>query len=363
MGVTPSKAVTSKESGGGRSECLSWGFSGMQGWRPRMEDSHFAFGSLGKFGGGDWADTAAFGVLDGHGGREVAFFCQQRLPSAIAQQERSNPEAALVKAIEGMDKLLGMEEEHAYLRSFTGKTRECHLEGPYRVGCTAIVCLVQPDCIIAANVGDSRAILCRQGLAVPLSEDHKPNLPSERHRIELAGGSVERQQIGELVQYRVNGNLNLSRSIGDLDYKRNPRLSPSEQIISSTPDIVQCARSPSDEFLLLACDGVWDMMSNQDAVDFVSARLQKVREGQPIALITEELLDACFAPDLSKTGGLGGDNMTALLVLLKDPEDYKNMQPFATAKVPQVSLHSVASRLPSSVFCSCQPDAMSRYSL
>ncbi|CAK0870100.1 unnamed protein product, partial [Prorocentrum cordatum] len=65
--------------------------------------------------------------------------------------------------------------------------------------------------------------------AVPLSEDHKPNLPGERDRIRRAGGSVARSQFGSTVQHRVNGNLNLSRSIGDLEYKKNPNLQPHEQ--------------------------------------------------------------------------------------------------------------------------------------
>ncbi|CAE7476264.1 unnamed protein product [Symbiodinium sp. CCMP2456] len=318
MGQAAGAAVTHKDSGNGHCSLkqLSWGFSSMQGWRPRMEDSHFAFAHL----DGDWADTAAFAVLDGHGGREVAFFCQHRLPSAIARHPRADPEAALRKAFEGMDELLCRPEEQSYLQSFTGATRNGSkmLSDARRVGCTAVVCLVQSERLIVANAGDSRAVLSREGFAVPLSEDHKPTLPAERDRIQKAGGVVERQQIGKFIQHRVNGNLNLSRTIGDLDYKRNSALRMSEQIISSTPDVTHFQREARDDFVLLACDGIWEAMSSQDVVDFVNQRLKKhaAAEG-PLSNIMEELLDHCLAPDLAASGGVGGDNMTALLVLLQ----------------------------------------------
>merc|ERR1712050_323260 len=93
-------------------------------------------------------------------------------------------------------------------------------------GCTCVVCLVREDSYIVANAGDSRAVLSRNGRAVPLSEDHKPNMPGEHDRIVRAGGHVVRMEYGPIVQYRVNGNLNLSRSIGDLNYKKHTQLAP-----------------------------------------------------------------------------------------------------------------------------------------
>eukprot|EP00439_Symbiodinium_sp_Y106_P077523 s1460_g16.t1 len=218
-----------------------------------------------------------------------------------------------------MDELLCRPEEQSYLQSFTGATRNGNkMSDARRVGCTAVVCLVQSEQLIVANAGDSRAVLSRAGFAVPLSEDHKPNLPTERDRILKAGGVVERQQIGKFTQHRVNGNLNLSRTIGDLDYKRNSALRMSEQIISSTPDVTYFQREARDDFILLACDGIWETMSSQDVVDFVNERLKKhaVAEGL-LSNIMEELLDHCLAPDLAASGGIGGDNMTALLVLLQ----------------------------------------------
>ena len=87
--------------------------------------------------------------------------------------------------------------------------------------------------LTVANAGDSRAVLCRSGgQVVPLSFDHKPQQEREMKRIHDAGGFVN--QFG-----RVNGNLNLSRSIGDLKYKQVPGIAPADQIITAEPDITQ----------------------------------------------------------------------------------------------------------------------------
>lgn len=170
---------------------------------------------------------------------------------------------AFLFIISGMDPLMMEESDYVKsLRILTGDARDS-MVGASRVGCTCCMCLVQRHSIIMANVGDSRVVLCQNGLAVPLSVDHKPNLPIERERIMRAGGTVEQQEFHGHTIHRVNGNLNLSRSIGDLDYKRNPRLTAAEQVITSSPDLVEKPREKNDEFLLIASDGIWDRISNQ----------------------------------------------------------------------------------------------------
>ena len=100
-------------------------------------------------------------------------------------------------------------------------------------GCTAIVAVITGKTLTVANAGDSRAVLCRgNGDTVALSYDHKPQQEREMQRISGAGGFVN--QFG-----RVNGNLNLSRSLGDLKYKQVPGISPAEQMITAQPDILQ----------------------------------------------------------------------------------------------------------------------------
>jgi hypothetical protein len=109
----------------------------------------------------------------------------------------------------------------------------CNLpDHPIHAGATAIVAVIVGKTLTVANAGDSRAVLCRDGDAFPLSFDHKPQSEIERGRIQKAGGFVN--QVG-----RVNGNLNLSRSIGDLKYKQVEGITKAEQMITAEPDILQ----------------------------------------------------------------------------------------------------------------------------
>lgn len=114
--------------------------------------------------------------------------------------------------------------------------------------------LITPTKIYTANAGDSRAVLCRKGHALPLSNDHKPENDSERKRIQAAGGDI--------VNGRVNGGLNLSRSFGDLNYKRVKSKNWDEQPIICKPDVSEINRNSDDEFIIMGCDGIWEKYIN-----------------------------------------------------------------------------------------------------
>lgn len=136
-------------------------------------------------------------------------------------------------------------------------------------GCTAVVAVLKGNDLYVANAGDSRCVLCRDGKAVELSLDHKPEDTAEMDRIHKAGGRVT-------ADGRVNGGLNLSRALGDHSYKKNTQLPPEDQMISALPDIMHISIDrETDDFIILACDGIWNFMSSQDVVDFVRARLEK----------------------------------------------------------------------------------------
>lgn len=134
-------------------------------------------------------------------------------------------------------------------------------------GSTCIALLLRGNRVYCANCGDSRAVLSRQGVAEALSVDHKPTMESEWSRIVAAGGWVAAN--------RVNGNLALSRALGDFIYKRNTVLAAEEQIVSAEPDVTQYELRPAetDEFIVIGCDGIWDVMTNQEAISYVRSRL------------------------------------------------------------------------------------------
>merc|ERR1712071_159327 len=176
-------------------------------------------------------------------------------------------------------------------------------------GCTAVVGLIHKNTLFVANAGDSRCVLSRAGTAVALSADHKPEDEPERSRIQRAGGVVTHDG-------RVNGGLNLSRALGDHAYKQNTQLEASEQMISAIPDIQKIELEAGDDFVVLACDGIWNSKTNQQVVDFVRPRLHKAGHSpKALSHICEELFDDCLSPDTSGDG-TGCDNMTAIIVRL-----------------------------------------------
>ena len=99
------------------------------------------------------------------------------------------------------------------------------------------------------------------------SEDHKPENAGELARIQRAGGFVE--------EGRVNGMLALSRALGDFEYKSSPTLSPKDQVVSCFPEVRTEQIDAAVQFVILACDGIWDVKTNQQAVDFMMQKLYK----------------------------------------------------------------------------------------
>ena len=109
----------------------------------------------------------------------------------------------------------------------------------------------------------------------------------------------------------MNGNLNLTRSLGDLKYKQVPGVPRPDQIITGEPDITVTQIKDDDEFIVIACDGVWDVLSSQGSVDFVRERLQ---QGMTNVEVVHEVFNHCIADDPKKTQGIGGDNMTCIII-------------------------------------------------
>ena len=177
-------------------------------------------------------------------------------------------------------------------------------EGAEMKGCTANVILIKKGTLYVANVGDSRSILGKGKKAIDLSVDHKPDLETELARITKAGGTV--------AEGRVDGNLNLSRALGDLHYKGNKSLKPEEQVISGEPEIKVMPISKEFDFIVMGCDGVYETKSSQEIIDYFYKEL--LITGGKTAHCIEKLLDELCSPDFMKTEGVGCDNMTCIVI-------------------------------------------------
>lgn len=255
-----------------------------------MEDAHAAVVNLDE-GKSDAETNAFFAVYDGHGGSSVARFAGQNVHKRLVTEEsykQGNYEQALKRAF------LGTDED---ILANPSSSRDPS-------GCTAVAALITHDGkIYVANAGDSRSVIGIKGEVKPLSYDHKPTSETERARISGAGGYIE--------YGRVNGNLALSRALGDFEFKKNYALPPERQIITADPDVTCHEITEEDEFLVIACDGIWDCLSSQQVVDFVR---YQIAEGKPLEEIAEMMCDHCLAPDTSSGAGIGCDNMTVLIV-------------------------------------------------
>ncbi|KAL2527148.1 putative protein phosphatase 2C 75 [Abeliophyllum distichum] len=143
----------------------------------------------------------------------------------------------------------------------------CNPNRLFYSGSTAVVVVLTDEYIVVANCGDSRAILCSSGTVIPLSIDHKPDRPDELARIEASGGCVLVLDDGP----RVGGILSMSRAIGDGYLK---------PFVISVPEINFIRRTDEQEFLTLASDGLWDVMSNEMTCHVVRECLREERFGQ-----------------------------------------------------------------------------------
>ena len=295
--------ITTKVSERGEANGLKFAVSSMQGWRVRMEDEHSLVGEIQSPPG--LRNLSLFAVYDGHGGNFTSHYAgnhfvnvfsarkEVREYALMSQTDRDDvPGLSLLKA--GLvNAFFEIDEKIKVARGVAGRQND-------RSGSTIVVVVITPKHLVCANAGDSRACFRRDGIAKPLSFDHKPNEPVELSRIVNAGGFVRIK--------RVDGDLAVSRALGDFQYKNRPNLPAELQKVTALPDVIVYPRDYSkDEFILLACDGIWDVLSNQQCCESVQKILD---EGEhDLELICEEMLDLCLERN-------SRDNMTMLMVAL-----------------------------------------------
>lgn len=261
------KPIVSKTSDAGEGNNLKYAVASMQGWRCEMEDKHTARTGLDDK---EFADWSFFAVFDGHAGDQSAIYSSSHL----------------LEAILATDEFKKRDVPQGIRTGFLNMDTELRQEFCVDInnsGTTAVGAFISPDSVYLANCGDSRAIFCRNGSPVVCTEDHKPTLPGERERILNAGGSV-------IIQ-RVNGSLAVSRALGDFEYKNVEGKGQCEQLVSPEPEVLKVERNPADEFLVLACDGVWDVMSNEEVCSYVTSRLKVESDLQKVVC---SVIDTCF---------------------------------------------------------------------
>lgn len=222
-----------------QSSRLIVGYADTMGKRPSMEDDMAIVGNL-----RDREDEDYVAIFDGHGGREVSSYAAKNLYKILSKNLDSdeNPEKSIRNSFFQINDVIKNEN--------------------LRGGSTALVAFFTSQKCYIANAGDSRAVLCQGDKAIRLSVDHKPDDPAEESRIKSVGGSVTRQvnRQGKTIS-RVGGMLAVSRALGDIFLL--PYVTPE-------PDIKEFdLHSPQNQYLILACDGLWDVISDDEALEII----------------------------------------------------------------------------------------------
>ena len=183
------------------------------------------------------------------------------------------------------------------------------------VGTTATTALIKDGIMYVANVGDSRCVACiDNGVAKPLTEDDKADKPGERERIEKAGGFVEGG--------RINGKLGVSRAFGDFQYKAKSNLSRDKQEVVCTPKLTKQVIDENLKFVLLYCDGISEVKSNDEVVDFF---IEGLAAEKSIETVNAELMESCMAKEKKNRTRVGYDNMTIVVLCFLHGKPFESL--------------------------------------
>mmetsp|Transcript_37125 Transcript_37125/g.93186 ORF Transcript_37125/g.93186 Transcript_37125/m.93186 type:complete len:788 (+) Transcript_37125:819-3182(+) len=228
------------------SKVYNMGYAEMIGKRPTMED---AFSIVGDFG----EDMEFWGMYDGHAGRNAASFAAEHHPPVLKALLEEGDAASSSEGV-----LKAIDESYFKVNALLKEKLTDGDPSLKHAGSTAVAVLRVGKKLYVSNAGDSRAVLCRAGQALRISLDHKPTDPEEEDRIREQGGYVMVDSPGG--SGRVNGGLAVSRSIGD--FYMHP-------YVTEKPYLREVELTDEDEFLILACDGVWDEVWDDTAVECV----------------------------------------------------------------------------------------------
>lgn len=216
----------------------------LTGKRPQNEDAHDVIVNMnGK--DPNLAPVNFYGVYDGHGGKAISKFLKDNISKFFTKKNILYPlkPKYIYDVYQYLDKILK--------QKFYNKAVHC--------GSTCMIATHfkknNVEYVTVMNTGDSRTVLCRGNVAIPLTKDHKPSWPEEKRRIEKLGGQI----MSDGTDYRIK-DLSVSRAFGDFD---------AAPFLINTPDIFRYKIEKNDKFMIMACDGLWDVLSNHDAINYV----------------------------------------------------------------------------------------------
>ncbi|XP_049921775.1 integrin-linked kinase-associated serine/threonine phosphatase 2C isoform X1 [Epinephelus moara] len=279
-----------------------------RGEREEMQDAHVVLPDMSSYLStlpGQVSNVSYFAVFDGHGGARASRFAAEHLHHNLAKKFPSGE-------TENVDKLIKKCLLDTFRQTDEDFLKKASSQKPaWKDGTTATCVLVVDDMIYVANLGDSRAVLCRmeatsgadgqrRSVTLALSKEHNPTIYEERMRIQRAGGTVR--------DGRVLGVLEVSRSIGDGQYKRCG--------VISTPDVRRCQLTANDRFIILACDGLFKVFSADEAVKFVLNVLQEGSVEPKPGLTDKEVRFEAACQQLASEAVRRGcaDNVTVILL-------------------------------------------------
>jgi serine/threonine protein phosphatase PrpC len=219
------------------------------GLRPKNEDDLFYSLNLNTTNSDKKRNANIIGIFDGHGGNLVSKYLKEHLPKYFYANTES---------------LFSHKNNEYILKVFDKMQTKLIKDVPQckQMGSTALILNLEKGKqdtynIQVSNIGDCRAVLCNEYyIAVSLTKDHKPMQWEEKKRIESLGGKIIKEANDDP---RING-LAVSRAFGDLDVL---------PYVTHIPEIFNYKININSKFIILGCDGVWDVLSSQDAVDFV----------------------------------------------------------------------------------------------
>ncbi|KAL7210673.1 hypothetical protein ACSBR1_032101 [Camellia fascicularis] len=267
------------------------------GCRKINEDEHICIDDLSAHLGylfGCRLSSAFYAVFDGHGGSNAAAVFVKENAMKLFFEDANLPQTSEIDDL-FLEQLESCHRK-AFLLADQALAGECS-SVPVYCGTTAITALILGRHLMVANAGDCRAVLCRKGVAVQMSHDHRPSYPPERKRVEELGGYIKYDCL--------NGDLAVTRALGDWDMKPLGSASP----LTAEPEVQQRMLTEDDEFLIVACDGIWDVMSNDEAVNLVHLALKCHDDPQQCA---KELVNEALRRSKD-------DNLTAIVVCFTPP--------------------------------------------